>query len=153
MPSSKRSVPSDLKRVLSAMSQTFVPDTGGADLTGIENEVISGCGRLMFNFSKLTIWLVTWGLRFLEWFPFLFGFGFNRFSKLSLESRTRYLDGWARSRWSVRREFFKAMKGLVMMAYFADRRIWNYIGYNPEPHMEERIRMREEILEKGEGGR
>lgn len=72
----------------------------------------------------------------------------QRFSALTAERRERYLLGWARSRLSVKRQGFHAVKRLVVfLAYskvLADGRNpnWSALGYSPPPDSVERSRHR-----------
>lgn len=111
---------------------------------------MTNLARLIAEFSPLNRLGFFMVLRFLEWGTFLFGFGFQRFSAMGIERQTKYLEGWRDSRFFFKREFFKALRGVTNLVFYSDRRVWAAIGYDPEPHMEERIRLRQEILRREE---
>lgn len=52
------------------------------------------------------------------------------FSQLSLEGRARVLDSWRDSRFGTRRAVWKALCNLVKSAYFADRSVDAFVGYD-----------------------
>lgn len=131
-----------------ALIPVLVPPVPDLDVSGIEEGIIRDLGRALFEFPKFFRWGFLLGVYLFECLPFLSGFGFVRFSSLSLENRARYMREWAESRLIPKREFFKGFKGIVMMIYFSDRRVWTYLEYDPVPHMEGRIRLREEILQR-----
>ena len=141
-----KTLPLGTARVVRALVHVLVPPVKEFSDEGIEETVVRDMGRMVFEFQKFSRWGLLLGIALFEWFPFLSGFGFVRFSNLSLESRARYVREWAESRFLAKREFFKALKGMIIMIYFSDKRVWAYLDYNPVPHMEEKIKLREEII-------
>ncbi len=148
MTSCFRVFPADIRHFLKALIPVLVPPTDQLPLEGIAEKILSDADRLIFEFPKLFRWGLVWGMRFFNWLPFLFGFGLITFVNLSAESQKKYVDGWAQSKIIVKREFFKTLKAFVLLVYFSDKRVWDYIGYDPEPHMQERIKLREDILKR-----
>lgn len=149
MASSRKELPSDIVHVILALIPKLVPPVSEVSVEGIEQNVIRDLGRILFEFPKIFRFLFLTGIRLFEWLPVLFGFGFTRFSRLSGHHQERYIENWANSQIIIKREFFKTIKGGIMLTYFADRRVWKYIGYDPDPHMAGRIQLRKEILERG----
>lgn len=143
-----RVLPTDIRHLLKALIQVLVPPTDQLPLEGIEEKIVSDADRLLFEFPKLFQWGLIWGMRLFNGLPFIFGFGLMTFVSLSAISQKKYVDGWAQSKIIIKREFFKTLKAFVLLVYFSDKRVWEYIGYDPEPHMKERIKLREEILKR-----
>ncbi len=144
----KKRLPQDVQKTLVALAFVLAPPPPGLDMSGIEESLVANSSRLIFEFPKLFRWGLIWGIRFFEWFPVLFGYGLLKFSSLSLQCRREYANQWASNRIILLREFFITLKAMVFVVYFSDKRIWNYIGYDPEPHLRERIQLREKILQK-----
>lgn len=145
-----KTLPLGAARVIKALVHVLVPPVPELADEGIEETVVRDVGRILFEFQKFFRWGFILGLALFEWLPFLSGFGFVRFSSLSPENRARYVAEWAESRLLPKREFFKGVKGIVIMIYFSDRRVWSYINYDPVPHMEEKIQLRQDILARTE---
>lgn len=131
---------------MKVLIRNLVPQPEDLHLNNIEESVVFNAGRMVFEFSPIFRRVFIWAIRFFEWTPLLFGFGFSRFSRLSEKKQLKYVDNWALSRVVVKREIFKTFKGLITLVYFSDKRIWSYIGYDPATHMAERIQMRENII-------
>ena len=62
----------------------------------------------------------------------IFRYG-RRFSRLAPAKRTRYLDGWMRSRLAFRRIVYRAIRELCGTLYYQDERTWSNIGYDGPP--------------------
>lgn len=135
-------------RILQALIRNLVPPTEALDYTSLELEAVRAMARLVREFPKFFRWGFMATLVLFEYLPFVFGFGTSRFSHLPPERQFQYMDGWAKSRLSLRREIFVSLRGVVLLAYCSNKRVWEYIGYQPEGHMRERIQLREEILRR-----
>jgi len=57
--------------------------------------------------------------------------GFRRFSALSLEQRMAVLEGWARSKFQLRRLVFQGLRAVLTMGYFACPAVLRAIGLAP----------------------
>jgi hypothetical protein len=55
------------------------------------------------------------------------------FSALPLAARTALLESWRTSRLMLKRQVFKALRGLVASAYFAHPSTWAAVGYPGPP--------------------
>lgn len=66
---------------------------------------------------------------FLEWTP-QFSFHFGRFSRLGPAARTAVFEGFAASRWTVKRSVYTALKGLVAFFYADSPAVWPHMGYD-----------------------
>lgn len=146
----KKLLPTDVDQILRALSLTLAPPIPELNMDGILDEMTRMSGRLTFEFPTLFRKGLIWGIRLFNWLPLLFGFGRLRFVSLSPEKQKAYVDTWAKSRIIPVREFFKTLKAMVLTVYFSDKRVWDYLGYYPEPHMNERIALRETVLQKYE---
>ena len=147
MPPAGKSLPKYIIRVFLRLAENLFPPAE-FNLEGIENDLVRNFRRMVKEFPKCFRWGFFLGIRLFEWLPFLFGFGFSRFSSLPPQRQMTYVDNWACCRFVPKREFFKTLRAFVMLVVFSDRRVWEYIGYNPEPHIRERIKMREEWLKR-----
>lgn len=79
--------------------------------------------------------------------PF-FCFSFLRFIHLKLTTQKKYIQRWQHSQFHFIRETFKTLRGLVMMTYFSHKDVWAYVGYFPEEHVKERIKLRQRLLKE-----
>ncbi|MBI4411116.1 MAG: hypothetical protein HY541_01370 [Deltaproteobacteria bacterium] len=150
MPPSRKSLPKDIARVLLKLAENLFPRSE-FDLQGIEHDLVKNCERMIAEFPKCFRWGFFLGIRLFEWLPFLFGFGFSRFSSLPEPRQMTYVDHWALCRFIPKREFFKTLRAFVMLVVFSDKRVWEYIGYDPEPHIKQRIQMRKDFLAQEDG--
>lgn len=57
--------------------------------------------------------------------------GFARFSSLDAGQRTQWLEGWATSRWPLRRTLFTALRAFVLMGVVAHRENLAHLGLAP----------------------
>ena len=147
MPSLRKALPRDITRVLLRLAENLFP-SAEFSLEGIEGDLVKNFERMVKEFPQCFRWGFFLGIRLFEWLPFLFGFGFSRFSFLPPQRQMAYVDNWAFSRFIPKREFFKTLRAFVMLIVFSDKRVWEYIGYDPEPHIEQRIQMRTEWLQR-----
>ncbi|MBI2338962.1 MAG: hypothetical protein HYU99_01140 [Deltaproteobacteria bacterium] len=145
MPPSRKSLPKTIVQVLLRLAENLFPRSE-FDLVGVEGDIVKNCERMVHEFPKCFRWGFFLGVRLFEWLPFLCGFGFARFTKLSPQSQMAYVDRWALAKFIPMREFFKTLRAFVMLVVFSDRRLWEYIGYDPDPHIKQRIEMRKEWL-------
>jgi hypothetical protein len=57
-------------------------------------------------------------------------FVFSRFTRMTAQQQDAVLDSWSRSRLSLRKQGFGAVKGLCVMAYYRHPRSWDVLGYD-----------------------
>ncbi len=145
---SRNVLPEDIKKVLLVLAVNLAPPSPALDIEGIGEEIIRGSSRLIGEFPKLFRWGFFMGIRLFEYIPFFFGYGPKRFTNLKPALQMRYVNSWASCRVIPLREFFKTIKAMVLMVYFSDKRVWAYIGYDPTPHLQERMALRGEVLKK-----
>lgn len=77
------------------------------------------------------------GLAALEWLAVLQAPGCSRFSRLDPDRATLYLHRWGGSLLSLQRDFFKAVKAMVMIAYYEQPEIMAHLDYDPQGFIEE----------------
>lgn len=61
--------------------------------------------------------------------PVFFG-RFSRFSRLPVEARRAFLEGWMKSRLAFRRVAFNALKMFSVMGYYRHAETWKDLGYD-----------------------
>ncbi len=116
--------------VMTAIAETMLP-RGGKHAPFDDTETIERIDAELADLPahetkdlKSLLWIV-------EYLPPVMGGKLGRFSALGDEGRAAYLRGWEQSRFAVKRTGYAAVKYLVMMHYYADRRAWKGIGYIP----------------------
>lgn len=77
------------------------------------------------------------GLWALENFAWFIGPTRAPLSQLSDEDAVRYVGAWAHARVALLRDFFKAMKGFAMLAYYEQPEVVARIGYYPQDFIDE----------------
>lgn len=150
MSKAPKGLPEDCKETLFALTNVLTPQTEDLVIDDLQEKIQRDANRMILEFPKLMRWGFIIGIRFFEWLPFIFGFGLSRFSKLSPKHQNKYVAGWAFSRIIAKREFFKTLRAFVMLVFFCDERAWEYVGYDPEPHLKQRIQMRKDMLAQHE---
>jgi hypothetical protein len=119
---------SDANRTtLRALGETLFPSTGPTDPSGADI-VPDGVDALVAGMQppvvkKLGLVLSAFELAAIARFG-------RRFSRLPDEKRTRYVDGWMRSRLAPRRIVYRAIRELCASAYYNDERVWPMLGYD-----------------------
>ena len=121
-------------------SDLVVPDKEGETLKKIET-LLREFPRLM-RFGFLCLLVV------FDRLPVFFSFGFTRFIHLNLEQQQSYAERWHNTSNTVLREIFKSLRGIVMVAYFSQHAVWNYIGYNPKKYAADRIALRHKVMQQ-----
>jgi len=145
-----KGMPEVCQKVMIALSKILVPRNDDLVLDGIDDYLLRYGNKMMNEMPKLLRFGLFMGMRVFEWLPFIFGFGLSRFSKLNSRHQAEYIKGWAESRLLPKREFFKTLRAFVMLIVYSNKQIWEYIGYDPEPHLKQRIQMRKDLLAQQE---
>ncbi len=68
-------------------------------------------------------------LRLVEWGPLLFEHRMARFTQLDAAAQDVALDGWMRSRVTLRRMGFYALRNLSLLGYWSQDETWPLIAY------------------------
>jgi hypothetical protein len=121
------------RRIARALTEVVVPTGPGAPTVPTDQIVdfIDDWVRFMPRLFKL---LFPVGLLLLELGAFVMGPSLVPFTLMSPARRARYIDGWVKARWRLQRDLIKAVKGLVLMAWYSDPRVGAYLGYTVEEH-------------------
>jgi hypothetical protein len=115
------------RRILRALGDTFVPSTGADDPAG-GDVVPTGVEELLGAMEPADVKRVGDLLTMFELAALpLHG---RPFSRLDEERRRRYVAGWMTSRIPLRRIIYRAIRGLVMNAYYQDPRAWPALHYD-----------------------
>lgn len=130
--------------ILMAMAPHFCP--GNEQLNFDHDQFVNIFNRFLREFPKLYYWGFILGLILFEWLPCASFARLSRFTQLSQSAQLKYLQSWELSRLYAKREFFKAVRGMIQLCYGFDHEFWKYIGYDPEPHIKERIALRQKLL-------
>jgi hypothetical protein len=120
------------RRVLRALAEVVAPRAPGlvVDPESLVDVADSICAE-MPRFLQL---LMPIGLLLIEFGTWFWAGTFRRCSRLDLARRERYVRGWVQSRWAMRRDLIKGVKGLILLGFYSDPRVMELIGYRPEPH-------------------
>lgn len=122
----------------------LVPSPSDFPLEALEDKVLACCHRLVAQMTPLFRLGFRLGMWFFDHLCFLFGLGFKKFTNLSFDDQKRYLDRWENGP-VITQEFFKSFRGVILMAFYSDARVWSYIGYDPRPHLDERIALKQKL--------
>lgn len=140
------------QKILLALGRALITEPDDLVIRDKEAQMIERCRALLAEFPKLFRLGFLLGLFVFDRIPFLFGLGFHRFVNLEIAAQKRYAQRWQTTKNHYLLEFFKSLHGLVMMVYFSHPDVWNYIGYYPKKHVQERIALRQEILRREKMG-
>lgn len=117
------------KRVVSALAETIIPSEGPERPGALDTQLVE---RLLAWLSDIPGAATVFVLSCWSWdFCPLWAGRLARFSSLSLEERTRLLEGWENSRIALRRYALLLTKVVIMAAYYNNEEIWPLIGYQP----------------------
>jgi hypothetical protein len=122
------------RRTLRALAEVVAPQPPGlpVDHDAIVEMVdvfVAEMPRFLQVAFPIGLWLLEIGTR-------IWGGTLRRFSKLDRARRDRYVRGWVRSRLGFRRDLIKGVKGLILFAFYSDRRVHPIIGYEGPRHAE-----------------
>ncbi len=146
MTKNKKTLSKYVTRVILAIAEILVPRTAETDFGDRDVRLIMETTRLLAEIPFLFRWGLFLMIRLFDCMPLVFGFGPRRFINMPLEKQEHYVEQWATSSVPMLREFFKAMKGVIMLVCYSDPRLWEKIGYKPQKHLEDKIRLRQKIL-------
>ena len=60
------------------------------------------------------------GLYIFQWGPLLFMGKPGRFTKLDPQDAVRYIEGWARSRFKIRRRLFRGLRDIAFLGFYSN---------------------------------
>lgn len=145
MKSSLYYIPARARLIILKLSEALVSEPEGLVIRNKETDLINRCEILLREFPSFNRFAFILGMYLFDLLPLFFGFGLARFALMNLERRKAYVDKWMTTQNPFKREFFKGLRGLLMMCYFSHPDIWEYIDYRPRDHVAERIALREKI--------
>lgn len=132
---------------LLAVSRTIMDLPDSLDQDAIEGRFLVASSQIFADMQWIFRRLLLIGYWIFDVLPFLFGFGFSVFHSLPADKQKKYLEKWLNHRWTMFRDLAKGVRGVAAIIYFSDKDIWQYIDYDPHAHINERIAMRERIMQ------
>lgn len=143
-------IPERAKAVLVALARALITEPPELVIRDKESSYLERCRLLLAEFPRLSRFFFILILYFFDRATVLFGFGIARFVHLKPESQRLYAERWLHAKSVTLREIFKGVRGIAMVCYFSHPDVWAYIGYDPKAHVAERIKLREEIMKRGD---
>lgn len=134
------------KRILLALRVALIEEVAACPIKDANGQLLKRCQILLNEFPKTFRWGFLWGMYFFDRLTFLFGFGFRRFVNLKPEQQQKYVQRWLGSRFYSFRSLATGLRGFLMITYFSHKDVWKYIGYDPVPHVQSKIALREKLL-------
>lgn len=134
--------------ILVALSDALIEEPSDIVIPDKHEQMLSRCEILLFEmhpFFRLGFVLSLW---LFDLFALFWNLELTRFINMTVERRRDFVVFWERTRNPFMREFFKALRTLIMLTYFSHTDIWKYIGYDPRAHVQDRIALRKNILKK-----
>lgn len=61
------------------------------------------------------------GLHLFQWGPLLFKGKLCRFTQLSPRDAVRYVEGWAKSRFQIRRRLFRGLRDIAFLGFYSNQ--------------------------------
>ena len=150
MKSTSYKLPQRACRIFLALSRVLAVDPPEVVINQRNQWVIQKIQIVLAELPALSRWLFIMGVYFFDRATFLFGFGVRRFVNASQTTQESYVTYWRSSHSMLKREIFKGMRSLIILAYFSHQDIWNYLNYNPRSHVDERVKMRQDLLHNTE---
>jgi hypothetical protein len=122
------------RRIIRALVEVVKPRKPDFDLP-LEDEIV--------DFADFFVGYMPWhlktafpfGLYLLEYGTLIFIGTLRPFSRLSLEERDRYVQGWVDSKLSARRDLIKGMKTLGLSCYYAQPEVMAHLDYDLQAHL------------------
>lgn len=140
-------LPASVKKVLVAVLHFILPESKTEKFSECHEALLRDAPLIIGEMQGFQRWGFFIGIKLFSLLPFLFGFGFKKFSSLSDDKQFHYIDKWSKSDVSFFRDLWKGMSSIVIMIAFSQKSVWNEIGYFPDEHMEERINLRRKLME------
>lgn len=137
----------NVQKILVSLAEALIVEPDDLEIFQKEEEMLRRCELLMREMPGYFRFMLNLAFFFFNNMTVLFGFGIRDFTSLPLEAKRIYTDRWLKTKITVLREIFKALRGLVMMTYFSHPDVWRYIGYDPAGHVKERLALRAKLLQ------
>lgn len=114
--------------VFRAAAAVTFPKGGEIDPSYAEAKVVEYCDDYIMWLPEGQRFLIRLLCILFEHATIVFVPSLRRFTSLSLEEQTRYLDGWDTSPVYLRRMAFQSLRAILCMAYLADEEVNRQIG-------------------------
>lgn len=134
------------RAIFLALASALITVPSDLTIRNCDNELINRCEILLREFPKINRFFFLLSISIFDLLPLFFGLGPHRFIHLSAENKRAYVEKWLMVKSPLKREFFKGVRGIIMVSYFSHKDIWEYIGYRPTEHIKERIQMRQRLM-------
>ena len=123
-----------MERIIKALIATLKPRKPEFDPPA-EEQMLSVADDFIGALPSHMKYLFPLGLYLLEYGTLIFAFNPVPFSRMSAESRDKYMRGWMESKIPLRRDLIKGMKAIAMTGYYANPEVMKHIGYDLEAHL------------------
>lgn len=90
---------------------------------------VQAVDQYLYGFPASIRWQIRFLLRLIEHTPFLFHGYLRRFTNLPQDAQQVVLRGWEKSRFSVKRQGFKALKTMAYLSYYRHEDTWKALDY------------------------
>ena len=139
-------IPARYRAIFLALASALITVPEDLTIHNCDNELINRCEILLREFPKLNRFFFLIALSIFDLLPLFFCLGPHRFVHLNQEKKRLYVEKWLMVKSPLKREFFKGVRGMIMVSYFSHKDIWDYIGYHPTEHVKERLDVRSQLL-------
>ena len=128
-------LPKRARRILRSLIEVVKPRKPGFD-PPLEEHMLDFLDDYYSYFPFEMKLLFPMGIYLLEYGTFIFAGKIRPFSKLSLEEREKYVQGWVTSSIPIRRDLIKGVKGVCLTGFYAHPDMMKHIGYDLPAHIE-----------------
>jgi hypothetical protein len=118
------------KKVALAVAETMVPPECGFNLCARDVDTVSWLDEYIQNSIALLRIGALYLFTLIEMCPVLFGFGFRRFSSLSVDERDRYLNRWRDLKIYPLNMTVILVRLLIAFSFYQDDRVLVELGYD-----------------------
>jgi len=141
-----KKLPDQIKKIVLALSPELAPIPADIDQATHEEFVIHEITKLIYEIPLFFRWGLFASLWLFNVLPVFSGYGFKRFISQPADKKNVYIRSWADSRHAFKRDVFKAVKGIIALVTLSHSVLWKEMGYEPQSHLEERINLRQKII-------
>lgn len=122
------------RSVARALIEVVKPRSDDFDLP-IEDEILETLDNFINYFPIHMKYLFPVGLLLLQYGTWIFHGTIKTFTRLPLEERDRYVNGWVTSKISLRRDLVKGVKALCLTTFYSNPEVMAHVGYDIENHL------------------
>lgn len=117
-------------RILDALADTIVPPGDPVPPSASQVGVARDIDRYMTTEDPAVLGEFRSALLLIEFGPPFHSLRLRRFTAMSHEERTRYVEGWLSSRLAFKRMLAGGLKKAILFAFYCHHEVWPYIGYD-----------------------